>query len=108
MKRTHARRTVAHAALWSRRCCRAQQSQERYGQAFLNIRVLDDLAELGEGELAVFVHVRLVERLLHDLRQLVVRDVIAGHDLDDLGHFLRVNKPVVLDVVDLEDDCGAA
>lgn len=63
--------------------------------------------KLVERELAVAIAVRLHDRLVHDLLQLLVLQVVAHHHLQHEEQLAVRDEPVAVDVIHLERDCPA-
>lgn len=67
-------------------------------------RVGDHLDKLFEGQLPVSILIRLHDRLVHDLLQLPVLEVVADHHLEDKEELPIRDKTVSVHVVHLEGD----
>ena len=66
--------------------------------------MLDELPELFVADFAVGIFVQVVDRLVDDLLQLRVRQVLASHHLKDLEEFPVGDEAVPVHVVDAEDE----
>jgi len=70
----------------------------------MHVSVANYSAELLEGDLAVLILVREQHRLVHDLLQLRVLEVVAHHHLQHLEQLPVGDEAVVIHVVDAEGE----
>lgn len=71
---------------------------------FVNVSVANHGAELVERYLAILVAVGEEDRLVDDLLQLRVFQVVAHHHLEDLEELSVGDEPVIVHVVDAESE----
>ena len=80
------------------------RSLVRDGQLVDDIEVLDHIAELSEGYLAVKVLIGLHDGAINELLELSIVQVVTHHHLEDLEELTVRDIAIVVDVVNLEGE----